>query len=180
MTLFKIDLLPKGAHRNVTRRRRRMGALLIGLLVLGPITWYGYQLRASIARLELAKADLEQRLHRLAPVSELLTTRETLTERLGSLQELVRARDQATRFTPYLSELAALLPAGAALSDISMDRERLAVRGHLASYSEAAAFLRALAASEHFAQPELRFLYQETGRHRFELTTQIRPGAVPR
>lgn len=180
MTLFKIDLLPKGKLRPVSRRRRWIVVLLTGLLLLGPITWYVYQLWAGVAALERAKAELEERAHRLVPVSDLLSAREALTERLGTLQELLQARDQATRFIPYLSELSALLPAGAALSDISLDRERLAVRGHLASYAEAAALLRALAASEHFAQPGLRFLYQEAGRHRFGLTAQVRPGTVPR
>lgn len=180
ITLFKIDLLPKGARPTVTWGRKWMVALLVAVLVLGPTAWYWYQLREGVARLERAKTELEQRLHRLAPVAELLTTHEALTTRLGTLQELVLARGVATRFIPYLSEISALLPAGTSLSDIALDRERLAVRGQLASYAEAAALLQALAASQHFADPTLRFLYQEAGRHRFELTAQVRQGTVPR
>ncbi|HAI20403.1 MAG TPA: hypothetical protein DCM14_00615 [Clostridiales bacterium UBA8153] len=172
--------MPKGARRIVTRRHKWMVVLLVGVLILGPGAWYWHQLRAGVARLERTKAELGQHLDRLALVSELVNSHEALTARLGTLQELLQTRDRATRFTSYLSELAALLPGGTVLSDISLDRERLAVRGYLASYAEAAALLRALAASEHFTHPRLRFLYQETGRHRFELTAQLRQGTVPK
>jgi Tfp pilus assembly protein PilN len=191
MTLFKVDLLPKvtrrtatrrgrGARSATTRRHRWIVSFVIALLLLAPIAWSGYQLQASVAKLERATAEMEQRIGELTPVSDLLVVYEALTEELRSLQALLQARDHAPRFIPYLSELARLLPAGAALSDITFAQERLVIRGHLPSYSEAASFLQALAASEYFAQPHLSFLHQEAGRYRFELTAQLRQGAMPR
>lgn len=158
--MARINLLPwrEERRRQLTREFARQAALGVVLaLVAGGYAWYhvngmiDYQ-RERNAYLEKEIAKVQEK---IKEIEELEETRRQLVARMDVIQRLQQRRPQIVHL---FYEIAATLPEGVYLTEVTQKGDNLAVNGRAESNARVSSYMRQLQASPWLEDPELQVI----------------------
>ncbi len=158
--MARINLLPwrEERRRQLTRefaRQAVLGAILA--VVAGGYAWYhvngmiDYQReRNAYLQDEISKVQ-----EKIAEIKELEKTRRQLVARMDVIQRLQQRRPQIVHL---FYEIAATLPDGVYLTQVTQKGDKLAVNGRAESNARVSSYMRQLEASNWLKEPELQVI----------------------